>query len=162
MDYTPFIAWAAIATAFIALIAFFSEMNRGRVSLGVDSILRLHSHFHSADFRETRKKAADLLRSKPSTETVEMMNIYNVLNFFEAVAILKQRKVIDDDLVRNFFFYWMHRWYYCAKDDIERWRNIHPKWWENFFVMYEKLCSKEDVPPSEKELEWFLNSESKL
>lgn len=111
------IAAGTLVAAFTAVIAIYLEGKRSRFSLGVDTILNLDDRFNDTEMRQARLAAAksilDILekRTDKTNEDVE-----EVLDFFETVGLMTHKGALDDEMVWNTFFYYLHP-YCCSADE---------------------------------------------
>ncbi len=98
-------AWSALVSAtgvVVAIIALIAESRRSRFAQGVAVIMRLNDQFDSSEFRDTRAWAAGYLAG-PDRSAVGYHAVKDVLNFFEALAYLHRKGVVDLEACSHFF-----------------------------------------------------------
>ena len=167
-DYNLITALATFVMALVAVVAVYVEIRHTRFTVGTDIILRLDEKFHSEKYRKIRRNAATaFLDEKLGDKRWEKGE--DILNFFETVAILCRQKALDNNIVWDMFFYWMHRYYQCMEGHIKNICKNDPTMWENLISLHKHLveiekhrrhCSDVDVP--ENIMNDFLVAESKL
>lgn len=165
VDFNALAAWAAVVAALAAVVALWTESRRSRFALGVDLILKLDERFNSEEMRRARRAAAKSLLDKTHTEADE------VLDFFEMIGFLARRGALDEKMIWETFFYWIYRYWHCAKEYIERQREGDPTLWANAAHLYkrvvaiekcERRCSDADMSLKGESSRNFLVEESQL
>ncbi|MBI3527089.1 MAG: hypothetical protein HY067_03900 [Betaproteobacteria bacterium] len=101
----PYAAWFS---AFFALMGILVQANRARYALAIDLILKFGQRFDTSEMRAIRSKAgkALLLSTTDGNDCVD-----DVLNFFEEIGFLVDRKAIDEEAAWEFFYYWVVRYH---------------------------------------------------
>lgn len=182
LDYNAITAGAAVVTALIAVYAVMSETRRSRFSQGIDLIQKMSDEFVEPGFQKHRSAAARfLLQSASSPEgTQELANqnaferptslpLDEVLDFFQFMAVLARKGVIDKELTWNSFFYWLDCYYTLAWDYIVFWRQSSPSVWDDIDWLHRQLIGieKKHNPqsyhsPTPEMLSVFLSDEAEL
>lgn len=161
-------AVAALIAALVAVVAVCIESRWVRFTLGTNIILSLDEKFQGEEYRKIRRDAATaFLNENLGDERWEKGE--PILNFFETIAILCDQKVLNEEIVWEVFFYWMHRYYQCMRKYLENIRKNDPTMWENLVNLHKRLVEIEkhkrrcsDVSVPERVMNDFLVTESKL
>ena len=182
LDFNAITAGAAVVAALVAIYAIWSESKRSRSSQGVELLFRMNDQFNNRDFRRSRRAAAGFLRKNQicrksesevdvnvSTESISSVELDEVLDFFEVLATLVRKKLFDNDLTSNYFFYWLDCYYILAQDYIAFWRQSWPQVWDDIDWLRRYLIKVENkkanhgyIAPSPESLQIFLNDECDL
>ena len=166
----PWVPLAGVAVSLlgviIALINLSSQIRRSKFSQSVDLLLKFEDRFfNSAQMKGARRAAANSLLNGGDS------SIEDVLDFFETVGMLVRRHALDNEMVWNTFFYWLHCYWSAANDYISKERQEDPTMWEEFSYLHKCMvnvekrktrCSDADLLHSKESLNEFLNEESKL
>jgi hypothetical protein len=169
MNSEALIAIASLATAVVAIIALIIESRRHRFAVGLDLILRLDTEFRSYRMIRQRKRAAEALQKKDFSKAYN--HIDQVINFFEEVAFLLERKAIDAHIVWTHFFYYLNRLWYFIHEYVRSEQGRDPGLWTGVTEMYSRLeeIERKDrrkrggaACPSAEELQAFLQEEADL
>jgi ribosomal protein L20 len=166
-------ALAAIITAITAIITVIVQDRRSRYSQGVQVLMKLSDQFNSTEFKEKRKKFAKLILSKVKrNENVKELLLGEILDHFQLVGILLNKKVLNTELVHSKYFFWLLHYYYFSRNHIQRFRQAYndPTAWEDVDKLFEKLSVVErkyrgdvrEISPSEESMRDFLESEAHL
>lgn len=112
------ISTIAPAAGWISAIAAISAIGwniwRAKYNLGIDLILKLGERFEKPEMREIRAKAAKaLIIQDPETGDA---HIDDVLNFFEEIGFLLERKAIDAKAAWTFFHFWVDGYYHSTSN----------------------------------------------
>lgn len=78
-DYNGLTAWAAVATAWVAALALWTQLRSSRFAQGLDLLLRMDERFNSGDMLLARQRAA-----KGILEGTDV-HVDVVLDFFEMI-----------------------------------------------------------------------------
>jgi hypothetical protein len=117
VDLNIISTWAAIIAALSAVIALWVEGKRSRYSQGIDLLFRLFDTFDSEIMKSKRRKVSRLLLKKlngklsKSDYSTLLTTIGDILDHFQWVAILFQKRRLDYDLVYSGYSWWVV--YYC-------------------------------------------------
>ncbi|HEU0234070.1 MAG TPA: hypothetical protein VFQ94_02950 [Gallionella sp.] len=101
--------YATWFTAFTTILFWFWQINQTRNKTEIEMALKMGEKFDSAPMVKHRIQAskallADDKESNPSVDAI--------LNFFEEIDFLLERRAISDEVAWNFFSYWVL--YYCV------------------------------------------------
>jgi hypothetical protein len=169
MDYGAISAWAAIITAFVAIIAVWVQERRARFSQGVDLVLKFDEVFESQEFKAKRRAVAGLILKQENLEKGDTNAIEGLLNHFEMIGLLLRRGLLDKELVSATFFLWLHHYLPALKDYIAAVRRWEPTAWEDVDWLYEQLVPLErqqrnvpEIGPSEQSRKEFFERELHL
>lgn len=169
MDYEAITAWTGLAAAIVAIYALWAESKRHRFSMGIELILRLEDQFSTQRMYTNRRKAACAFRNKNYVEAVN--EIDEIIDFFEGVGFLVKRGALHRKVVWTFFFSYLFRFWYLAKEYIESERRRDPTLWTEFVDLYNNLLQIEQADRRKREaplelnrddLEQFLREETSL
>lgn len=142
----------------VATYAIISENRRSRFLLGVDVVLRLDERFYGETIKRFRRRAAEEMLHG----TYEHLD--DVLDFFELVAVLVQRKIVDAEVVYSLFYNWVDGYLCVGKPRIEQECKTEPGFYEDVIAL-QKTLSKFEKPPLEwtpEEVKKFLEAEAHL
>jgi hypothetical protein len=158
---TVVMAAAAVATAAIV----FRQLRLIRLTLGVGSMLRLDEAWESLS--STRRYAAKQLLDRAPGSDVD-----KILDFFDTIALLTRRKVLDEELAWP-TFYWPAANYWSASQDYVRTvqRAEGGATWQDLQRLIPRLQATEarkstrpqaEISPSEEQTKTFLNEEANI
>lgn len=178
--------WGPIFTAFIAILgvivayralrgqiahsnasleALNKQLEFSATTLKINTTMELDKSFNSRELKSLRTKAAKAIRNKD----YESYDVDDVLDFFEQVAMLLVRGIIDEKIVWHTFFWWFHRYYSLSQPFINTRREKEPTIWEDLPGLYRKMLKieKSKDPKFNEELDdddikEFLDTEEKL
>lgn len=165
IDFNAITAYAALMAAGTAIYAVWIEGKRSRFAHGIDTLFKLIDQFEGEKFREKRRMVARTLLEKKITENeIKWQNSASeIMDHFEMVAILLQKKVIDLDLTYAEYMYWLDNYYFLLHDlvdyfrhemnDQTQWEDVY--WLRDQFIKHEKKYGGY-TPPNEYELHNFL------
>jgi hypothetical protein len=114
------------------------QIEQSKMALGVELTLEFDQRFNSDYFRDVRKsEAIYLLRVRLASDdsyrdelAMKIMEKYNeieeILDFFETIAYLIKKDVLDAEFVWHTFSYWFNRYYAISEDYIAYRRDISP------------------------------------
>jgi len=163
IDYNAIAAYAALATAIVAILTIWYEYRRSRFALGVELIMKLDDRFNSKEMQKKRQIAVESLPNKGNPSTSE------ILDFFELIGLLTRRGAIDEEIVWNTFSYSIYYYYYLAREYVKEVRKSDPHMWENLDYLHRRLDTvnkrrykDSDLLPSEADLKQFLEEEKGL
>ena len=168
-DYNSITAIAAVVASIVAIYAIWSENRRSNFILGMDLIMRLDDRFFGDPFKRTRQKAAGRLLSSdfdygsPDSEPLD-----DVLDFFEMLAMLDSKKVLDKKSIWTNFFYWLDNYFTASKSYIAYNRKSMPLLWTEIDRLHsdlQKIREKYYVAygiPTNDEIKKFLEYKRSL
>jgi len=166
---------AALAGWFTAIFMFCQNRLMCQ-SISVDALLRLDAAFNSADMRSIRRKAAAFLlcrRDKQQlpdhTQNEGKTALNNLLNFFEGISFLANRKkMLDPEAIWCFFFNSIDHYYCAAKEYIKQEQEKDETLWRELVNLHEQLVKIERryrpkyKPPEDEQIRQFLEDEKNL
>jgi hypothetical protein len=126
----------SLVSTTIALIAFSYQVHRARFNQSVDLLFRLENDFFGANKVKQRALAAQNYLAN-SQDFIEMEDI---LDFFETIAMLTRKKALDLYMVWHTFDYWMERYYAIAQPYIKARQARDPGVWEDLDWLAPKLA----------------------
>lgn len=135
-------AWSAIIAAIGVIVAIgfqILEWRRSTFARGLDTIASLDSRFESPEFREIRRRAAMYFLNPNHTDRAGYEAASTVLNFFETVAFLHGRRVVDTEVVWHFFASWLLQYYFAADQLIASCQTVDPACYEKLTLLYESI-----------------------
>jgi hypothetical protein len=171
VDYlTLTVALAAVVAAGASVTAIFVQVRLSVFTTGLEIEERYEERFsRGSAMVEARKKAAEVLLDSDSSAH-DLEEVDDVLDFLETVALLLNRRVLDEELVWSSFFLWFRGYRWAADRRIVEMRTStgDPTYWDNFTKGYEQLATfdakrrhikKAELKPTTDELVEFLQWE---
>jgi hypothetical protein len=160
VDWNAVAALAGVAAAVAAIAALVAESRRSRFAQAVELLLRFEDRFASPDFLTTRRRAAEgLATGKPS-------EVDDVLDFFETIGMLVQKKALDKEMVWSSFAYWLLRYTAAARKYISESRSADPAVWRNLVYLRNIVDAIETreggTQPTPDDIARFLSDEKAL
>ena len=154
----------AIFTAALVAASFLTISEARRASseqLGVQTWLYVDTKFNSHELKLARKTLAQQLDPYDPAKLAEVDD--NVLNFFDSVGTLFNRKLLNKDLARSSFSYWAARWWEVAKVYVvyERRAERNEAVYSDFET-FAKEMQKNEPHVSDGDLKRFLADEKAL
>ena len=165
------IEWSAIAavggllagTTAVAALAL--NWHRSRIARQTELLLKHYENFYNPYLRQVRRVAAqNILDGKTTNYELE-----DVLDHFEVIGALLERKALEYGVVHALFDWWILRWWQCAESYVERRRNDprdpDVQIWFNLEILVRRIIADRerlglpDLP--ESALERFLEEESR-
>ena len=153
-----------VVLALTAIIALHRESKANRMALGVDALLKLQEQFDGTRMIEARKKAATALRDRAASNDPD-----DVLDFFESIALLTRKRVLDEEFVWHTFYHWLHGYCWAARDYIIQKQQERYEVWRDLCWLHPRLVLLENKrqgrrksdpdPLTEQELEQFFRDE---
>jgi len=137
IDYTALAAWSAVIAALASVVALWSESRQSRYALGIDLLLKLDERFDSGGMRKARRAAAQSMLDK------NYAHCDLVLNFFGTVGLLTQRGALDERMVWQTFFYWIHGYWLSAQEYIAQEKQNDATAWSSFAFLHKRLVAIE-------------------
>ncbi|MGC2238046.1 MAG: hypothetical protein WA584_17935 [Pyrinomonadaceae bacterium] len=178
-----FIALLAFVVSIIAVGVSFITAHYQKLST---SATLLHSYvifYESPEIRKSRKSFASKLLDEEIRNNIDLRNTELLLDFFEEIAYLTKREVLDEGMVWNHFFWFVERYYQAITNKpinlIKKTQEEQQSYtiYQEIKWLYEKLGKfdkKESrkfkylfftgkyQPPSQEEVKIFLKYESQL
>lgn len=155
-------ALAAAATAWLAFFELRQQGEKARAATGVQSMWRFIDEWGAPDMVATRSAAAaSLLAQQPAPDVAE------VLGFFDEIAFLVERGVLDEELV-GYEFYWPMANYWAASEAyVLRARGEDAATWKHLDRLVSRLAEIErqrrgrgSAIPTPAEVRGFLEVEA--
>lgn len=175
VDFNMITAFMAIISSLIAIYAVINESKRSGFSLRIDLLFKINDQFNSLEFTLKRKNAAKLilnLKDKKDYSKWVGSELDDILDFFQSISSLTERKALDVIIVWEYFSYWLNNYYELSKEYIIFTQKEYPQTWEGvealhkMFVKIEnkeyRVTKRKYTPPSQAEILRFLKNESKL
>ncbi|MDQ2938183.1 MAG: DUF4760 domain-containing protein [Acidobacteriota bacterium] len=163
-------AIAASIGVIIALIYYNKNLKLNRLSNSARMVLDFVNIFNSAEMRKHRRRFASLLLEDSSL--IDLKTDAPVLEFFEEVAYMTRRGVLDEGMVWNSFSWWVKRYYLAVKDRIVDARSEvrSSSLFREVEWLYTRMClvgNQQEgtsiyIPPSANDIRKFFEDESKL
>jgi len=129
----------AICTAIVAIsvILMYFQLDLSKRISASDFAMKLDDKFNSQEMRKFRKKIVSLDYSKPK----EAEDCLEILDFFEEVAHLEKKRVIDLDTIDDMWGYWFERYWVLCKGYVDYYRSCNDEGGEYFSTeeLFEKL-----------------------
>jgi hypothetical protein len=131
----------------------------------------LDDRFESPEFRETRRAAATHLLSGGDADGAGAAAVADVLNFFETVAFLYRKEVLDAETVWHYFASWLLPYYASCEQHIAKEQHEDPNCYRELKPLQEAVFRIEERERSyqganrlsaKPYLEQFLERESTL
>jgi len=173
VNWTALIALAAVVAALAAVataLAVFRQAredgSNSRFALGVESLWRLEQMWDAPDRLDTRQQAAASLLDGHPTDDVGA-----VLDFFDMLALLVQRQILDREMVWHEFYWPMACYWRASQDYITTVHAREPHSWEDAGRVVTELQAIEarksakalaEVPPTSSDVTDFLHAERGL
>jgi uncharacterized membrane protein YidH (DUF202 family) len=162
-----FPAWLPVSVSFVsaavALAAFSYQVHRARFNQSVDLLFRLENDFFGADKAKQRSLAAQNFLAN----SADFLEMEDILDFFETIAMLTRKKALDVYMVWHTFDYWIERYYAIARPHILKRQASEPGVWEDLAWLVPKLAQLQSKKSghtvstfTEKALAAFLAEES--
>ena len=158
--------WEEALTAFAALATIVGFVYQTREQRRFEAYWHLYDEWGSADMRSKRRRAAALLLSGEYRKAdVLTVDISDVIDFFETLAMLVQRGTVDDYIAWHGFYWWAWN-YWGATEDYAQWVRDQEgeQTWEDFQQVIGRWMRREAQRhrPSPQAKNDFLLEESKL
>lgn len=112
--------WAAIISAFaavigviMALITNAKNLKQVHASNSAKMVFDLVATFNSAEMKKNRGNFANAIKNKKSS--IDVTKDCPVLEFFEEVAYMTRREILDEGMVWNSFSWWFEPYYMAVR-----------------------------------------------
>jgi hypothetical protein len=161
-DYQAIATWTAAIGFLVGIFRLLYETKRARLTHSADTILKLVDAFDS--MQDIRSRAASSIAKKKYSGAAE-----DILDFFERVAMLVNRKALDTEMTWDMFSYWMNRYWYLCKDYIKGKQESDSSLWEHYSRLIKAFATiderkhggrKHGDDSDKEELSRFLEEES--
>jgi hypothetical protein len=156
-------ALAALATAAAVYRQVRSEGQRAQMRAGLESLWHFAAEWDDAGMVDARSQAAAaLLAGRPARE------VDSVLDFFDEIALLVNRGVLDEELVWYEFYWPMANYWLASQEYVDRTRAADPGAWAELGQVMPRLTTTEagrrkrssgTVEPTRAQVRDFLESE---
>jgi hypothetical protein len=118
-------ALAALAMVLMVFVELRADLQRGRFGAALDSLWRLTAEWSSPDMAAVRASAAGaLLDAQPNADVAA------VLDFFDEVAFLLSRGVLDDEMVWYEFYRPMAAYWFASQRQVDAAQRTDSTEWE--------------------------------
>lgn len=162
MDYSAIAAWAAVGAVACTLLVVWLQNRNAKELACLQLFVQISAQYDSGDMQRVRASLAAQLLSDP--EALEISDC--LLVFYENLAILHRRKLLDEELVRNTFFidvvsYWSALQHYVYYTRQVYGKECGPDFYNEFEALNDHFMEESNgIPLSEKAIKDFLLSES--
>jgi hypothetical protein len=156
-------ALAAVAIATMVFWQARQEAQNSRFTAGLDSLWHLEAQWESASMVDARQRAAaSLLEGKPSAD------VDQILEFFELVATLLDRHILDEEMVWHEFYWPIVHYWTASEEYIREVQGKEPATWKESAAVVTRLMAIEarkrrkalsELTPSKDEVHDFLVGE---
>jgi hypothetical protein len=157
-------ALAALALAFASFRELRQDRRTAQVNLALQSLWRLADEWGSDDMLDARSEAAaSLLADQPSRD------VDDVLNFFDEVAVLLDRGMLDEELVWYEFYWPMANYWFASQDHVRQAQKTNPAAWLQLSRLVPRLVEVEkrrhsgtadEAVPTKTQMREFLQAEA--
>jgi hypothetical protein len=156
-------ALAGIVIALSAVSQMRSVERENHFVAGLDALWRLDGDWHTPEMGDIRSQAAGALLASQSSD-----DIATVLDFFDEVAFLLDRGVLDEDMVWYRFYQPMTDYWFASKDFVRQMRKQDASMWAHLDKIIDRMLAQQarrrnratdDVKPSKAQIREFLNGE---
>jgi hypothetical protein len=105
-------------------------------------------YFYNKAFMESRKRAIESIKNG------SFVDAEDILDFFETIAMLVNRKKLDAELVWHTFSWWIHRYWVATQSHITEKRKVDPTLWHDLGQFYPKMMEieKKENPKHKEDL----------
>lgn len=158
------VAVAAVATAVSVFWEVRQQTQRDRSGMQLDALSRLTEEWNSADMEDLRSSAAGALLDGAPTPDID-----EVLNFFDWLALLLNRGMLDEEMVWHEFYWPMANYWFASQDRVEEVHRGDPMAWQDLGSAMSRLVGVEarrkqktsgTAVPSESQMREFLMDEA--
>ena len=156
-------ALAGIITALTAVTQVRSMERENRFVSGLEALWRLDGDWNTPEMGDIRSQAAGALLSAQSSD-----GIATVLDFFDEVAFLLDRGVLDEDMVWYRLYPPMTNYWFASKEFVRQMRKQDASMWAHLDKIIDRMLAQQarrrnravdDVKPSKAQIRDFLNGE---
>jgi hypothetical protein len=160
--------YATWFTAFTTILFWFWQINQARSKMEIEMALKMGEKFDSLQMVKYRVQAS---RALLKDDTEPNSSVDAILNYFEEIDFLLEKKTISDEVAWTFFSYWVLHYYEATKiyreeygEDILGFQGIKESY--NRLLKIEKMHLSEEGKVFEvikrSDVEDFLKEESIL
>jgi hypothetical protein len=156
-------SFAAVVTAGLVAWQVREESRVSRESVRVELLWHLTDRWDSTDMGDIRSVAATaLLSGNPSSE------VGTVLDFFEQVALLVKRGVLDEESAAHYFYWPLANYWAACNAYVQQVQREDPSAWQTIPGLVQRLGEitaqrkrrgAKEVGPSADEVQQFLRDE---
>jgi hypothetical protein len=133
IDINTFIAWAPWATVLVTLLVVFLQNRNAKRLSCLQLFIQLAAQYDSVQMQRVRASLAAKLLSDP--KTLEIND--SLLVFYENIAILHRKGLLDSDLMYNTFFIYICGYWQALRHYIEQMRKTFDD--DLFLIEFEQL-----------------------
>jgi hypothetical protein len=152
-------SWVAIIIALLAIAVSLNQLRLGRFQQRVDLLFRMENIFFERMQADRAKAARGILAG-------DFTSAEPVLDQFETVAMLVERKALDASMVKHTFFYWMNNYFEACSAHIQRRQKEDALYWKDLSRLVPQLRKLDAqqrrisvAPPTEEQINAFLVEE---
>lgn len=167
--YSAVAAWGTWATVFCALIVVWLQNRYAKRLTCLQLFIQIAAQYDSADMQAVRRRMADRLLCDPETLEVED----TLLMFFENLAFLYRKHLLDKELIWNRFVFDVPRYWFLLQHYITHSRDkfVDMTMYEEFEQLAQSFTRQRRSPLGTKimslnytdeSLREFLQYESKI
>jgi len=143
--YNMITTWATVIIALVAIVALISESMKSRMALMADVMLRVQDKFDSQRMLIIRGRAVQAIQESRRNNTKTSLDaVSDVLDFFEEVALLVRRNVIDKKAAQHAFFHWLDGYWWATIDYIKMNQKKDAALWEDMSWLHHQLVQLEN------------------
>lgn len=170
--FNMILALATVALALVAVIALMAESRNSRMALTADVMLRVQDKFDSPRMLKVRRRAVEAIQDFRNKKTETLSDdVDDVLDFFEEVALLVRRNVIDKRAARHAFYHWLDGYWWASVEYINTKREKDTTLWEDLCWLHSQLVQLKNegemLPPladrrlTDEQVQEFLKEEER-
>jgi hypothetical protein len=168
-------AVTAICSAFMTLCVFVAlyEVSVTKKVATFEFMATLDDEFNSERIQKARERIVNLDFTNPDAN--ELVQCEPLLNYFDKIAYLEDKRMIPLEAVNAYWGYWIERYWVLCEKTVYEWRAESPDdgYYEGTEILFKKLVKlyykKSEVPNLEiyknkirKELEEFKMEEKQI
>ena len=132
-----------------------------------EAFWNLYRQWGSPEMRATRRRAATLLEQKEYLKNPALLtvDISDVLDFFDTLAMLARKSIVDKNLAWHQFYWWAVNYWYASEEYVRQVQAAEgEKTWEDIKSFLPQLMKREgqNQRPDAAQLAKFLDEEKGL
>jgi hypothetical protein len=163
--------WLAVGSvgAIIALFLIYYQIRISRIITAANFLIKFESKFDSKKMRRNRRKLVSIIKNSPE-EYAKMDAFRDVLDFFDDLGVLLEKKVVPIELLWSGFCYWVLRYRILLKDYINwiRKEENDPTFYCDFENLFKRILKREEkerhtkIEITSEQLQDFIQEEMRL
>jgi len=128
----------SIVALLISTYTFSKQAQQSKITLAVNLLRDFEKHFFfSEDMRRKRCVTSKFLLDRAENINIDLPpEGYELLDFFDTIALHVNRGIIDDEMAWITFYWWFDKYWYLLSEDVER---LHQ---DNDGVKYLENCTR--------------------